>query len=155
MTTQAFRSSFDDAAVAEADNEVLRGWLQRERVAPPTTGFHPFVIQISLSGVAWFLAVTWLDFSGGPQVSLALAVVLGFFVMYFTLFLLTASMVVNDPRWGLHKASFANFLKDQVPIDTGTMLGRDVLIQIALLPMVLAGGATLIGLIWPAVRAGW
>ena len=27
MTTQAFRSNFDDAAVSEADNEVLRGWL--------------------------------------------------------------------------------------------------------------------------------
>ena len=64
MTTQAFRPNFDDAAVSEADNEVLRGWLQRERVAPPTTGVHPFVIQISLSGVAWFLAVAWLDFSG-------------------------------------------------------------------------------------------
>jgi hypothetical protein len=68
MTTQALRSSFDDAAVAQADNEVLREWLQRERVAPPTTGVHPFVIQISLSGVIWFLAVAWLDFSGGPGV---------------------------------------------------------------------------------------
>src|SRR6266536_394522 len=107
MTTQALRSSFDDAAVAQADNEVLREWLQRERLAPPTTGVHPFVIQISLSGVIWFLAVAWLDFSGGPGVDLALAVVLGFFVMYFTLFLLTASMAVDDPRRRLPKASFA------------------------------------------------
>lgn len=109
MTTQAFRSNFDDAAVSEADNEVLRGWRQRERVASPTTGVHPFVIQISLSGVAWFLAVAWLDFSG-PEVNPALAVVLGFFVMYFTLFLLTAF-----PRWGLPKEASPTFSKTKCP----------------------------------------
>ena len=109
MTTQAFRPNFDDAAVSEADNEVLRGWLQRERVASPTTGVHPFVIQISLSGVAWFLAVAWLDFSG-PEVNPALAVVLGFFVMYFTLFLLTAF-----PRWGLPKEASPTFSKTKCP----------------------------------------
>jgi hypothetical protein len=44
-----------------------------------------------------------------------------------------------------------NFLKDDVPIDTGTMRGRDVLIHIAMLPVTLAIAGTLIGLIWWAV----
>jgi hypothetical protein len=88
-------------------------------------------------------------FSGdGPEVDLALAVVIGFFVMHFTLFLIAMSMVVGDPRWRLPKASFAGFLKDQVPVDSGRMRGRGVLIHIAMLPMMLAGGATPIWLVW-------
>jgi hypothetical protein len=65
----------------------------------PTTGVHPVAIKIALSAVVWFLAVTWLNFTGGVEVDFALAVVTGFFVMFFTLLLLAASMVVDDPRW--------------------------------------------------------
>ena len=39
-----------------------------------------------------------------------------------------------------------------VPVDTGMMRGRDVLIQIAVLPVSLAVAGTLIGLIWTIVR---
>ena len=35
-----------------------------------------------------------------PAIRAILAVVTGFFVMFFTLFLLAASMVIDDPRWG-------------------------------------------------------
>lgn len=75
----------------------------------PATGVHPVVIRVVLSGVAWFLAVTWLNFAAGMEVDLDLAVVTGFFVMFLTLFLLTASLVVNDPRWRQRKTSFAEF----------------------------------------------
>jgi hypothetical protein len=119
-----------------------------ERGLPPVTGVHPAVVKIALSAVAWFLAVAWLDFSGGPEVDLVLAVVTGFFIMFFTSFLLAASMVIDDPRWKQPKARFTQFLKDEVPIDGGTMRGRDVLIHIALLPVCLAIAATLIGLVW-------
>ena len=112
------------------------------------TGVHPAVIKIAMSAVVWFLAVAWFDFSGGPEVDLNLAVVTGFFVMFFTLFLLAASMVIDDPRWKQPKARFGEFLKDQIPVDRGTMRGRDVLIHILLLPVCLAAAATLIGLVW-------
>jgi hypothetical protein len=113
---------------------------------------HPVAIKVALSAVVWFLAVIWLDFTGGVEVDLDLAVVTGFFVAFFTLLLLTASMVIDDPRWAQPKASFAEFLNDNVPIDTGMVQGRDVLIQIAVLPVSLAIAATLIGLIWTMVR---
>ena len=112
------------------------------------------MIKVALSAVVWFLAVAWLDFSGGAEVDLSLAVVTGFFVMFFTLFLVTASMAVNDQRWQLPKASFRKFLDDTVPIDRGMMRGRDVLIHIAMLPVTLAVAGTLIGLVWSIVRAG-
>jgi hypothetical protein len=99
---------------------------QLKRALLPTTGVHPAVIKIALSAIVWLLAVTWLNFTGGVEVDFALAVVTGFFVVFFTLLLLTASMVVDDPRWEQPKASFTNFLKDEVPIDRGTMRGRDV-----------------------------
>ena len=118
------------------------------------TGVHPDAFKIALSAVVWLLAVAWLDFSGGAEVDLSLAVVTGFFVMFFTLFLVTASMAVNDQRWQLPKASFRKFLDDTVPIDRGMMRGRDVLIHITMLPVTLAVAGTLIGLVWSIVRTG-
>ena len=137
--------------------------LQTKRVPEPVdeqaavaqiTGVHPAVFKVALSAVVWFLAVAWLDFSGGPEVDLSLAVVTGFFVIFFTLFLVTASMAVNDPRWQLPKASFRKFLDEPVQIDRGTMRGRDVLIHIAMLPVTLAIAGTLIGLAWSVAHAG-
>ena len=72
--------------------------LESDLALLPVTGVHPAVIKIAMSAVVWFLAVAWFDFSGGPEVDLNLAVVTGFFVMFFTLFLLAASMVIDDPR---------------------------------------------------------
>lgn len=127
------------------------------RTEPPqrlATGVHPVVIRVVLSAVAWFLAVTWLNFAADMEVDLDLAVVTGFFVMFLTLFLLTASLVVNDPRWKQRKTSFAEFLDNEVAIDTYTMRGREVLIHISMLPITLAAGGTLIGFVASTLRLG-
>ena len=68
--------------------------------------------------------------------------------MFFTLFLLTASYTLKDPRWAVRETSFGEFLQSDIGIGTGTMRGRDVLIQITLIPLALAFAATLIGLVW-------
>jgi hypothetical protein len=112
-----------------------------------TTSVHPAVIQVSLAGVIWFLAVTWLYFAWGPHVDLDLAVVTGFFVMFFTLFLQLTSAAIKDPRWFQQRASFRKFLQSKVPTYTGEMRGRDALIEITLVPVSLALAATLIGLV--------
>jgi hypothetical protein len=156
MTQHTLKSNFEPVLLppkglelfGRSGAEAAPRILEPEPALLPITGVHPAVIKIALSAVVWFLAVAWFDFSGGPEVDLDLAVVTGFFVMFFTLFLLTASMVVDDPRWKQPKARFIEFLKDEVPIDRGTMRGRDVLIHIILLPVCLAAAATLIGLVW-------
>jgi hypothetical protein len=156
MTQHTLKSNFEPVLLPSKGLELFRrsgaeatpGVFEPEPALLPITGVHPAVIKIALSAVVWFLAVAWFDFSGGPEVDLDLAVVTGYFVMFFTLFLLTASMVVDDPRWKQPKARFIEFLKDEVPIDRGTMRGRDVLIHIILLPVCLAAAATLIGLVW-------
>jgi hypothetical protein len=156
MTQHTLKSNFEPVLLPPKGLELFRRSgaeaapriLESEPALLPITGVHPAVIKIALSAVVLFLALAWLDFSGGPEVDLDLAVVTGFFVMFFTLFLLTASMVVDDPRWKQPKTRFIEFLKDEVPIDRGTMRGRDVLIHIILLPVCLAAAATLIGLVW-------
>jgi hypothetical protein len=136
------------------DTGPLRDPVEEQPALAQITGVHPAVIKVALSAVVWFLAVAWLDFSGGPEVNLSLAVATGFFVMFFTLFLVTASMAVNDPRWQLPRASFRKFLADNVPIDRGMMRGREVLIHVAMLPVTLAIAGTLIGIAWSVARAG-
>jgi hypothetical protein len=44
--------------------------------------------------------------------------------------------------------SFREFLSSDVGIGSGTMSGRDVLLEVALIPVALAFAATLIGLAW-------
>ena len=152
MTRQALKSDFEAGVPLESFSgsvaENAAPLFAPKRALPTVTSVHPAVIKIALSGAAWFLAVAWLDFSGGPEVDLVLSVVTGFFIMFFTLFLLTATMVINDPRWKEPKVRFSEFLNEEVGIDRGALRGRDVLIQIALLPVCLAIAATLIGLIW-------
>jgi hypothetical protein len=69
------------------------------------TQFRPSInpmspaVAIVLSGVAWFLAVSWLNFVGGPRLDLPVAIVSGIPVMLFTLLLLVA------PRLRLHRGS--------------------------------------------------
>jgi hypothetical protein len=112
------------------------------------TSVHPIVVEIAVAAAIWFVAVTWLDFARGPGVDLDLAVVTLFFVIFFALFLLTATYGRDDPRWHLPATSFHAFLRARVGTATGPMRGTDVLLEIALVPVSLALAATLIGLVW-------
>lgn len=111
-------------------------------------GVHPIIIKIVLAAVLWFLAVTWLAFAGGAETDFMLVVVVLFFAFFLGLFLLTASFSAHDGRWPVRETNWRKFLTSDVGIGSGTMRGRDVLIQIALLPVALALAATLIGLAW-------
>jgi hypothetical protein len=55
--------------------------------------------------------------------------------MFLILFLHSVSMVVGDRRWQQRKTSFSEFPKAEIAIDSYTMRGRNVLINIALLPV--------------------
>jgi hypothetical protein len=57
----------------------------------PDDGHLGGVFRVALSGLAWFLAVAWLDFSYGVKIHVAPAVVIGGSVMSLTLLLLTLS----------------------------------------------------------------
>ena len=101
---------FDRSGAKDAPREV-----EPEPALLPITGVHPAVIKIAMSAVVWFLAVAWFDFSGGPEIDLTLAVITGFFVMFFTLFLMAASMVIDDPRWKSQKRASPIFSRTKSP----------------------------------------
>ena len=119
-----------------------------DRSEPVEAGVHPIVVKIAIGAVLWFLAVTWFAFAGSGGVDWDLTVVTVFFAIFFTLFLLLASFSVADPRWPTRDTSLREFLTSKVGLATGEESGRDVLIEIALVPVVLAFAATLIGFAW-------
>lgn len=116
------------------------------------TGVHPAAIGIALAAALWFIAVTWVSFARGAEVDWDLLVVTLFFMFFFALFLFTATYGRKDPRWRQRDTSFREFLKSEVGTATGPMSGRDVLLEIAVIPVSLALAATMIGLIWIAIH---
>jgi hypothetical protein len=119
-----------------------------QRMETSETGVHPVAAKVAIGAAIWFLAVTWLSFAWGKETDFLLAIVVLFFVFFFGLFLLTASYSVKDPRWPVREPSFREFLGSDIRIGSGTMRGRDVLIEIATMPIALALAGTLIGLAW-------
>jgi hypothetical protein len=118
---------------------------------PSETGVHPLVIESAIGATLWFVAVIWLAFAKGTETDLALTIVTLFLAFFFGLFLLTASYALHDPRWTLPRTTFREFLTSRIGTATGNMRGRDVLIEIMLLPLALAFAATLIGIVWMAI----
>ncbi|MGZ8417326.1 MAG: hypothetical protein ACXWVQ_10160 [Methyloceanibacter sp.] len=120
----------------------------RDQADRGSLGIHPIVFKTVIAATVWFLAVAWLAFARGAETDYLLVIVTLFFVIFLTLFLLTATYSRGDARWPTKRASFREFLNGTVSTATGDERGRDVLIEIAALPVVLAVGATLIGLAW-------
>jgi hypothetical protein len=117
-------------------------------VTGQATGIHPIVFEIAIGAVLWFIAVAWTAFAGSGGIDLDLTIVTLFCAIFVALFLLVASFTAGDQRWPTQQKSFSAFLDSDVAIGGETMRGRDVLIEIALVPVVLAFAATLIGLAW-------
>ena len=129
------------------DSEEPQQTSQPQQTAAET-GVHPIVIKIAVAAAVWFVVTSWLAFAWGPEIDYLLVIVTLIFAIFFTLFLLTASFSVHDARWPVRRTSFHEFLRSNIRIGSGTMSGREVLIEIALIPVALAFGATLIGLAW-------
>ena len=79
--------------------------------------------------------------------------VAGFAVIFFTLTLSLSRRAAVDPRWGgRSRATFTEFIEDNVAIATGTVSGREAMLQILLLPATLALGMIAIGLVFALAR---
>jgi hypothetical protein len=117
-------------------------------VTGQATGIHPIVFKIAIGAVLWFIAVAWTAFGGNGGIDLDLTIVTLFCAIFVSLFVLVASFTTGDSRWPTRQTSLLAFLDSDVAIGGETMRGRDVLIEIALVPVVLAFAATLIGLAW-------
>jgi hypothetical protein len=123
-----------------------------DRQGVEETGIHPIVPEIAVGAALWFLIMTWLDFARGGEIDYLLVIVTLFFAMFFGLFLFRASYSLYDSRWPLRDTSLREFLRSKIGTATGTMRGRDALIEIALVPVSLAIAATVIGLVWSSIQ---
>ena len=140
--------SFSDST----DSQGVTDDREERGLGKPETGVHPAAIGVALGATLWFIAVTWVSFARGPEVDWDLVVVTLFFIFFLGLFLFTATYPLKDPRWRQRDTSFREFLRSEVGTATGPMSGRDVMLEIAVMPLSLALAATLIGVIWIAIH---
>ena len=115
----------------------------------PEVRLHPVAVEIGIGAALWFVAMAWLDFARDGEIDYLLAIVTLFFVMFFTLFLLTASYSAHDPRWPSRDTSFREFLRSSFGDgDWQHARTRGVDRDRAAPGLALAFAATLIGSCW-------
>jgi hypothetical protein len=121
--------------------------------ARPIHGVHPGVILIGMIGVFVYLVGVAFFMTGNLADNLDLYGVAGFAVIFFTLTLGLAARAARDRRWrGEDDETLTEFAEDNVSIATGTISGREALIQVLVLPATLAVGMIAIGLVF---ANGW
>ena len=126
------------------------------RLAEPIVhGVHPAVIMLAAGLVVVFLLSITFFLTSDAASDLNLFGVVGFAMIFFTLTLGLASRAARDQRWGgtgerLTRESLAEFVEGDIEIATGTLSGREALVQILVLPMTLAAGMVVIGLVFAA-----
>jgi hypothetical protein len=106
------------------------------------TSVHPIAVAIPVAAFAWFVLAAWIAFAGG-EMSLVLAAVTFVSVMFFGLLVGGGALARNVTPERAHQRSFREFLDGDVDIATGPITGRVVLWQIAMAPIALAVGGTI------------
>jgi hypothetical protein len=108
------------------------------------TAVHPAPIWISIAAFAWFVIAAWIGFAGDRE-----AAVLIFMVGFITAMLLG---LLAGGGWYSRNItperritrSLRSFLAGPVDIATGRITGREAMLQIAGLPVILSIGGTII-----------
>jgi hypothetical protein len=120
----------------------------------PTVGVHWAIIATALVAAIWFvLAMVFLFASGEAVSDYLLFIVAGFAVVFFALTLGLARWAADDPRWTRHRGRpFRDFVESNVAIFTGAIAAREAMTQLLTLPIALAAGATIIGIVFLVVR---
>jgi hypothetical protein len=131
-----------DATLSAAD-------IKRDPAAP-TVGVHWKIIAAALVAAIWFIVAAVLFFaSGDPASDYLLWIVVGFAVVFFALTLGLARWAADDPRWTRKRGRpFSDFIDGNVAIFTGAIHGREATAQLLTIPVSLAIGATMIGIVF-------
>jgi hypothetical protein len=108
----------------------------------PATSVHHVAVAIPVAAFAWFVLAAWIAFAGG-EMSLVLAAVTFVSVMFFGLLVGGGAVARNVTPERAHQRSFREFLDGDVDIATGRITGRVALWQIAMMPIALAVGGTI------------
>jgi hypothetical protein len=120
-----------------------------------TVGVHWGIIAVALAAAIWFvLAMVFLFASGEAVSDYLLFIVAGFAVVFFALTLGLARWAADDPRWTRtgRPRPFRDFVAGNVAIFTGAIAGKEAMTQLLTLPIALAVGATIIGIVFLMVN---
>lgn len=120
---------------------------------PPAHGVPPRLIGLAASMVVVFLLAIGFFATGNPVANFNLLGIAGFAVIFFTLTLGLSSRVAHDRRWtdkGNRRArsTLGGSAGSKVAIATGDISGRAAMVQILVLPVTLATGMVVLGLIF-------
>ena len=125
-----------------------RRFEELRRIAPDlgTTGIHPTAVA-SLIGVYGLLMIGfWVSFGNGDT-GLTLGVITILATMFFGL--LGGGIILADSvPTGTRGRGFNAFLWGEALIGTGWISGKEAFAQIIILPLALASGGAMFGLIW-------
>jgi hypothetical protein len=113
----------------------------------PATGVHPGAIAASLAAYCFFLIAAWIAFGQG-YAALDLTVVILISVVLLGLLAGCALMSRNVTPDRETERTFGEFVNGQVDTATGEISGRDALVRIAAMPILLAIGGSLIAVIF-------
>ncbi len=122
---------------------IVSSYPSNDPPPPLETTVHPFAVAIPMATFAWFVLAIWIGFGGG-EASLVLAVVTFLGIMYASL-IAGGGALARDVRIGRSQhRSFREFLEGDVEIATERITGREALEQIAVLPVTLVIGGSVI-----------
>lgn len=124
---------------------------------------HPVVYGISVVGLAWIVLVSALTYAQGGTMGLNMVVVVGLLVLFVGLPLAAAGLIKArntldpnrpGPDEGHTRPSFAAWRKAEMPVWGGGLRGSAAAFQVALLPVLLAIGFTVMAVIAAWARSG-
>jgi hypothetical protein len=113
----------------------------------PASGVHPGAIAASLAAYCFFIIAAWIVFGRG-YAALDLTVVILISVVLLGLFVRCALMSRNVTPDRETERTFGEFVNGKVDTATGEISGRDALVQIAAMPILLTIGGSLIAVIF-------
>jgi hypothetical protein len=112
----------------------------------PGAEFPTALYASIVAAFAWMLAVMWLAFGGNIGTDLNLAVVTLLTIVFFGIPIIMHHMVAG--RLEPVPMRVKSFLSSRIDIATGPMSARQAWLEVLLIPLALAIGATLIGTVY-------
>jgi hypothetical protein len=150
MTAPSSASPITLAERSAGDVLSMRARSQRRAAG---SRIHPGIFRLVAGAYAWGMAAVWLTFAGTLESAYLIAIATLLLAMILGLPALMRRMEAGVIGRATTR-SFADFIDGSADIGTGRVSGREVLVQVALIPAVLAFGFTAIGIEFALVRAG-
>lgn len=111
---------------------------------------HASAIGLAMGGFGVFIVASWTGWAFG-YTSMLIAVVSGIAAMYFGLLICLGRSAATF-RGDIDRRSFTGFLGGHVQVQGGRVSGRDALVQIAFMPILLGVTMLFFAVYWLSVR---